>query len=570
MDEDTDFGSPAALTATFADPDPGTGGVAGLSYSIQAKKDSGDFGTALVLDADTATGALTGASWLTATRTADGKVSFSVNAAPDDANIGVWAVTIVASDDGSRMASDDFTITVVNENEAPMADGTAIGDKTTTENTASGTIASSAAVQAAFTDADAGEVLEYSLSGTLGTGSDGAVSWLAIDEDTGAITIASAPDDAQVGTWTQTMTAADGGEDSASAATTTFKLTVANVNDAPVLGTGIDDVSIGEEDTDFGTTPTLTATFTDPDPGTGGVAGLSYTIQAKKDSGDFGTALVLDAGTVTGALTGASWLTATRTADGKISFSVNAAPDDANIGVWSISVAASDGTAAAVSDDFTITVVNENDAPTVMTAAVDVSLKEGETAFKSGSNTVMLSSVFADEDADDLEDMIYEVSAKKGGGSFTTALVLNDDNTDGTGQSATLSGIASWLTASRSTDGKVSFSVSTDPDDAEVGVWTVKVTAKDGNSGTVSDEFTITVTNVNDAPMADGTAIGDKTTAENTASGTIASSAAVQAAFTDADASEVLAYSLSGKLGTGSDGAVSWLAIDEDPRARLP
>ena len=328
----------------------------------------------------------------------------------------------------------------------------------------------------------------------------------------------NALDDGQVGDWDVSILVEDTDSPSASVMES-FVIAVADTPESPMLSGGIADVSIMDEATDFGTPATLTVAFSDPDPGTGGVAGLSYSIQAKKGSGDFGSALVLDGDTATGALTGASWLTATRSADGKVRFSVNAAPDDAAIGTWSVTIVASDDGSRMASDDFTIKVVNENDAPTVMTAAVDVVLAEGETAFKSGSNTVVLSSVFVDEDMGDLASMTYEVSAKKGGGSFTTALVLNDDDTDGITQSDELNGIASWLTASRSTDGKVRFSVSTAPDDAQVGIWTVKVVAKDGNSGMVSDEFTITVSNVNDAPVADGTAIGDKTTTENTASG---------------------------------------------------
>ena len=60
------------------------------------------------------------------------------------------------------------------------------------------------------------------------------IDWLSIDADTGAITIATPPDDEQIGSWLLTVTLGEEERD--------FSVIVSNVNDPPVEVSGFADI----------------------------------------------------------------------------------------------------------------------------------------------------------------------------------------------------------------------------------------------------------------------------------------------------------------------------------------
>ncbi len=297
----------------------------------------------------------------------------------------------------------------------------------------------------------------------------------------------------------------------------------------------------------------------------------------------------VDAGdTLTFSVTGnPSWLTfdGTNTLSGT--------PENADVGSYTITVTATDSDGATVTDEFTITVANTNDAPTVANAITDQGATEN-VAF-----SLDIAGVFADVDAGDT--LTYSVSGASwlsvsgttisgtppaGSAGTVTVTVTAEDSSgatvtdsfditisqgannvptvtnavidqtatedsgftldvanvfadaDGDTLAITVSG-ASWLSISGTT-------LSGTPTNDDVGTHTITLTATDPRGGTVSDEFTITVANTNDAPTV-ANAIADTGATENTAF-----SLDISNVFADVDAGDTLTYSVSG---------ASWLSI---------
>ena len=96
------------------------------------------------------------------------------------------------------------------------------------------------------------------------------------------------------------------------------------------------------------------------------------------------------------------------------------------------------------------------------------------------------------------------------------------------------------------------------PDNADVGDLGVRVTATDGEGAEVSEGFSLTVTNVNDAPVV-RQALSDHVTQEDASF----SFAVPEETFSDADRADALTYSAS--LEDGSP-LPDWLEFDADTR----
>ena len=126
----------------------------------------------------------------------------------------------------------------------------------------------------------------------------------------------------------------------------------------------------------------------------------------------------------------------------------------------SFTFTASDSTTQVV----TVTVNGANDTPTIANAIVDQSSTE-DSAF----SLTVPTNTFNDVDADD---------------SLSYSATLADG-----------SALPSWLSFDASTR-----TFSGTPENADVGSVTVRVTATDGSSATVSDDFELAITNTNDAP----------------------------------------------------------------------
>ncbi|KPA10601.1 adhesin, partial [Candidatus Magnetomorum sp. HK-1] len=432
-----------------------------------------------------------------------------------------------------------------------------------------------------FNDVDSGDSLTY--TATLMDGS-ALPSWLSF---TGATrNFGGTPSNGDVRTITITVKATDTG---ALTATDSFKLTVVNVNDAPILANAISDES-ATEDSAYNFT-FASNTFTDED------AGDTLTYAATQSDG---SALP-------------TWLTftsATRTFGGT--------PDNADVGTLTIQVTATDTGSLTATDTFDIVVSNVNDAPTVANAILDQSTNEdiaysftfasdtfndvdsgdsltytatlfdgsalpswlsftgatrnfggtpanGDvgmltikvTATDTGSLTVADSfdlTVVNVNDAPILANAISNESATEDSAynfTFASNTFTDEDTGDTLTYAATQSdgsALPSWLTFTSATR-----TFSGTPDDADVGTLTIEVTATDTGSLTATDTFDIVVSDVNDAPtVANG--IEDQSTNEDIAySFTFASDT-----FNDVDSGDSLTYTA-----TLFDGSAlpSWLSF---------
>ena len=188
-------------------------------------------------------------------------------------------------------------------------------------------------------------------------------------------------------------------------------------------------------------------------------------------------------------------------------------------GSLSLVINATDSEGYTVSDDFILTIGDlANVAPTVEVSLVDQTIAEAE-AF----NFDLPVGSFSDADIDDV--LTYTAS-------------LSDD-----------SALPSWLSFDAVTQ-----TFSGTPENDDVGVLSLKVTATDTAGQSVSDNFDLTVTNVNEAPML-ALAIAD----QNAAEANVFSFALPADSFTDADVGDVLTYSAT----LFDDSALpSWLSFD--------
>ncbi len=187
---------------------------------------------------------------------------------------------------------------------------------------------------------------------------------------------------------------------------------------------------------------------------------------------------------------------------------------------YTLTIVAYDASSSDV-EDITITINNVNDAPTVATAISDASTAEDS------SYSLDISSNFDDEDTSD-------------------------------SLSYTASGLPSSGNLAMSTAGVLSGT----PTNADVGAYTVIVTATDDGTGTLSvtDTFVLTVTNTNDAPTV-SSAIADASNAEDAAY-----SLDISSVFADVDVGDTLTYSISGAPSTitHTSGTISGTPVNAD------
>ncbi|MBN3051166.1 tandem-95 repeat protein, partial [Pectobacterium brasiliense] len=341
---------------------------------------------------------------------------------PDNGDIGSLSIRVIATDGSNTSASTTFGLTVNNSNlppvvSLPVVDQTIVQDGSLNFSVPAGT----------FTDPDVGDTL--TLSATLADGST-LPSWITFNPATG--TFSGTPGNADVGSLSIRVTATDG---SNATVHTDFSLTITNVNDAPVVATPIPAQNITQNDSMSFTVPS--GTFTDP---------------------DVGDTLTLSATLADGSPL-PSWITfnpATGTFSGT--------PGNADVGSLSIRVTATDGSNASVYTDFSLTVTNVNDAPVVATPIPAQSVVQD-----SGFNFIVPAGTFTDPDGD--------------------TLTLSATLADG-------SPLPSWITFNPATG-----TFSGTPGNGDVGSLSIRVTATDGSNASVYTDFSLTVTNVNDAPV---------------------------------------------------------------------
>ena len=471
----TDTGS-LVLTGTASVIDPDT--ADNVTYTFDT--------TAVSIASDSTSGSPIG----TLTITAEGVWTYTLDNNHADVQalgasgslVEVFQIKTIATDatDPDNLTTADsstkfISVRVVGSNDTPTL-STALGDVSTAEDASfSLTIPSST-----FADVDTGDT--STLTATLEGGAE-LPSWLTFTASTGVLS--GTPTNDQVGSINITVTSTDA---SSASVSDTFSITVTNTNDAPTVSAAIIDQTIAEDSALSFTIPS--ATFADVDTG--------------------------DTSTLTATLTGGgalpSWLTFTA-ATGVL----NGTPTNDEVGSINITVTSTDASSASVSDDFSLTTTNTNDAPTVTTAQSDVS-----TAEDASFSLTIPSSTFADVDTGDTSTL-----------------------------TATLEGgaeLPSWLTFTASTG-----VLSGTPTNDQVGSINITVTSTDASSASVSDTFSITVTNTNDAPTVSA-AIIDQTIAEDSAlSFTIPS-----ATFADVDTGDT--STLTATL-TGGGALPSWLTF---------
>ena len=379
---------------------------------------------------------------------------------PANADVGTLSIDVTASDGNGGTVTDTFDIVIANSNDAPTV-AAPIADQIANEGAAFNFQFGAGA----FADVDVGDTLSYSAQLNGG----GALpAWLSFDAATR--TFSGTPANGDVGTISIDVTAADG---NGGTVTDTFDIVITNTNEAPTVANAISDQNATQSiafNFQFAAN-----TFADAD------VGNTLTYSAQLNGG--------------GALP--AWLSfnaATRTFSGT--------PADGDVGTITIDVTANDGNGGTVTDTFTLTVADANDAPTVANPIPNQNATE-DAAF----NFQFAANTFNDGDAGDT----LSYSARLNGGGALPA----------------------WLSFDAATR-----TFSGTPTDGDVGTITIDVTANDGNGGTVIDTFTLTVADTNDAPIV-AFPIADQGATENTAFNfTFGANV-----FADPDAGDTLTYS---------------------------
>ncbi len=303
---------------------------------------------------------------------------------------------------------------------APVNTAPTVGALITEQSTLEDSVFSFTIPTNAFADADVGETLTY--SSTLADGS-ALPSWLTFSAATR--TYSGMPLNGNVGNLSIKVTATDL---ASASATQNFNLTVQNTNDAPIVANTILAQSVLEDSVFTFTVPS--STFTDVDVGDT----ISYTA-ALADGNALPTWLSFNA--------------ITRTFTGT--------PLNEQVGNLSLKLTVTDIAGASASQNFNLTVVNTNDAPTVSIILADATTTE-TLAF----SYVIPANAFADVD---VGDSLTYTATLANGSALPTWLSFN-------AASRTLSGTAQ---------------------DANIGVLDVRVTAIDAAGANVQDSFLLTV-----------------------------------------------------------------------------
>ena len=464
-------------------------------------------------------------SWLTfdpSTRTFSGL--------PENSDVGMISITVVATDTYFETASNSFQMTIINSNDTPVVAQT-ISNQTATEDQAFNFVVDSQT----FFDEDTifGDVLTY----TATLDSDQMLpSWLTFDPSTRQLS--GTPENADVGVITIKVTAIDSYVQFTS---TTFNLTINNVNDAPDLIFPISD-QYATEDTLFDFTIS-NGTFDDDDL----IHGDTLTYSATLENG---SALP-------------DWLTFNPSTQ-----QFSGIPLNEDVGILSIEMKVSDNSNILITDIFKITIQNVNDTPQISpvsnqainedsaTSNISFTISDDETSsdllivsgtssnqslipdtnivfsgingnrliqltplanmFGSSDITIYVSdsaytstttftlTVNSVNDIPTLENAISDQNIQEDiAFNFTVAINTFSDIDLSTGDNLTYSAtltnnqpLPSWLHFNSSTR-----TFSGTPLNDDVGQISISVTAKDTQQATVTDDFDITISNANDSPV---------------------------------------------------------------------
>ncbi len=319
---------------------------------------------------------------------------------PSNTDVGSYWVNVTVTDLYAGNDSHNFTLTVLDINYPPII--TTIDIKSVIEDTLY-------SVDYEATDID---IPINKFTWTLATNA----TWLNIDSLTGVLSGTPVNDD--VGIYFVNVSVDDnrGGMDF-----TNFSLTVINTNDAPVIITA--NVITATEDILY----YLDYDATDVDPT---MDTLTWTLET--DAG------WLSLNVVTGNLSGT--------------------PTNEDVGVYWVNVSVEDGNGGIHSTNFTLTVINVNDDPEIITDQIP----------KSATEDLLYSVAFDAVDIDPTEDdLIWYIA--------TNADWLDMDGTTGV--------------------------ISGTPSNEDIDSYWVNISVDDGNGGVDFVFFTLNVINVNDPPI---------------------------------------------------------------------
>jgi VCBS repeat-containing protein len=447
---------------------------------------------------------------------------------PENVDVGELALRVTATDPLGAATHADFTLTVVNTNDAPvlvqmLENAQATEDVPFVLKLPIGLIA----------DIDHGDRLAY--SATLADGSPLPV-WLVFDP--AALVFSGTPANDDVGSIAIRLVATDQARATCDA---TFSIVVENVNDAPLAGTPLEDAAALKDapflyqlpadafvDVDAGDDLSTSATLADGSP-------LPAWLNFDPYGGVF-----------------------------------QGVPVDGDVGSYTVRVTARDTAGAAVTQDFVLTVTGGNDVPTPVADGFVLAEDEALTI----ATTTLLAN---DSDPDDPADMLsvtavgnavhgsvaldavgqivfvpeadyygpanFAYTVSDSHGATADAMVgidissVNDAPTVGipiaaqlaveeeafrfampagtfvdvdAGDTVTLgaalvdgSPLPAWLAFDAAAG-----TFSGTPGNADVGVLSIRVTATDVSGESASQRFDLTVANVNDAPVVQGEVFG--------------------------------------------------------------
>lgn len=319
---------------------------------------------------------------------------------PLNRDVGSYLVDVSVNDGNGGLDSTAFTLTVNNVNDDP---------EITTDPSTLGTEDVLYSVDFEADDVDpTSDILTWSL--------DTDADFLSIIASTGVVS--GTPGDSGVGTWYVNVTVGDG---NGGLDWLNYSLMIRNVNDDPVITNPITSTYDWDED-DYGEID-FDATDIDPTSDT-----LTWSVLTDADW--------IDIDPTTGILSGI--------------------PTNAKVGDWLVNVSVSDGQGGSDWNEFTITVVNTNDAPSINSVNLEDAIEDE-----------LFWYIFVGYDMDPTDDVL------------TWSLDSN----------------AGFLSIDPDTG-----NLSGTPENDDVGTWWINVSVSDGNGGSTFRNLTMTVLNVNDAP----------------------------------------------------------------------
>ena len=398
--------------------------------------------------------------------TVDQTVTVVITGANDTPTLTTGAVDVAvneASDASAQDLSSSGTITF-----ADLDETTSITAATSTVTGSSG-VSIPSAVNTALLSAI-----------TVTDNSDNTAGWTlsATDLDLDFLTAG------QTITLEKVVTATDG---QSATVTDTITVTITGTNDAPTLTTGAVDVAVNEASDasaqDLSSSGTIT--FADLDETT------SITAATSTVTGSSGVSIPSAVNTAL-----LSAITVTDNSDNTAGWTLSATDLDLDfltagqtITLEKV-VTATDGQSATVTDTITVTITGTNDAPTLTTGAVDVDVNEASDA---SAQDLSSSGTITFADLDETTSITAATSTVTGSSGVSIPSAVN-------------TALLSAITVTDNSDNTAGWTLSaTDLDlDFLTAGQTITlekvVTATDGQSATVTDTITVTITGTNDAP----------------------------------------------------------------------